>query len=249
MLITFYHAAAKHLTSEERLFTINAVSSRLRSRSIEVFEASSTENWVVRDDSLQIDLEPFMTGTAARWKQYSAARDLVTSSPEILSGTPVIKDTRIPVYDVAASAAAGHSVERIMSAYPHLTAEHIELATLYAKANPQQGRPRPAPMLKRDNLISEDVIRVGDSVDESLHRRVLERQAHGHGDRTGTLGVPRVRSRRGLLGIKDLDLMPVLIAGNFTLVTKNSIDFRGAANDPGSKGLFKHQRLHAGSFA
>jgi uncharacterized protein (DUF433 family) len=35
------------------------------------------------------------------------ARALVVEDPEILSGTPVIRNTRIPVYDTAASVAAG----------------------------------------------------------------------------------------------------------------------------------------------
>ncbi len=40
--------------------------------------------------------------------------------------------------------------------------------------------------------------------------------------------------------------MPILIAGDFALVTKNSVDFRGSTSDLGSKGLFKNQSLHAG---
>ena len=59
------------------------------------------------------------------------------SSPEILGGTPVIRGN-----DVAASAAAGISTERILAAYPGLDAETIELATLFAQAYPPRGRPR-----------------------------------------------------------------------------------------------------------
>jgi hypothetical protein len=54
----------------------------------------------------------------------------------------VIRGTRIPVYDVAASAAAGISTERILAAYPGLDAEKIELAILFAQAYPPRGRPR-----------------------------------------------------------------------------------------------------------
>jgi uncharacterized protein (DUF433 family) len=68
----------------------------------------------------------------------------VHSSSEILGGTPVVRGTRIPVYDVAASAAAGISTERILAAYPGLDAEKIELATIFAQANPPRGRPRTA---------------------------------------------------------------------------------------------------------
>jgi len=40
------------------------------------------------------------------------ARVLVVEDPEIFSGTPVIRNTRIPVYDTAASVAAGLPMHR-----------------------------------------------------------------------------------------------------------------------------------------
>jgi len=70
------------------------------------------------------------------------ARALVIEDPEILSGTPVIRNTRIPVYDVAASVAAGLPLDRILENYPGLTGELVELATLYATLNPPKDRPR-----------------------------------------------------------------------------------------------------------
>jgi uncharacterized protein (DUF433 family) len=60
----------------------------------------------------------------------------VVSDPEILGGTPVVRGTRVPVYDVAASVAAGISIERILTAYPSLNREQVDTAALYAKANP-----------------------------------------------------------------------------------------------------------------
>jgi uncharacterized protein (DUF433 family) len=51
------------------------------------------------------------------------ARALVVEDPEILSGTPVIRNTRIPVYDVAASVAARLPLDRILEDYPGLTGE------------------------------------------------------------------------------------------------------------------------------
>jgi uncharacterized protein (DUF433 family) len=65
----------------------------------------------------------------------------VTADPEILSGTPVIKGTRVPVYDVAASVAAGIPVERILSSYPSLNREQVELAALYTEACPPPEAP------------------------------------------------------------------------------------------------------------
>jgi len=39
---------------------------------------------------------------------------------------------------------------------------------------------------------------------------------------------------RGLLGVKDWELMGVIVTGDFTLVTRNARDFRGhGRRDPG----------------
>jgi uncharacterized protein (DUF433 family) len=80
----------------------------------------------------------------------------VVEDPEILGGIPVIRNTRIPVYDVAASASAGISTDRVLGAYPGLTAREVELATLYAEANPQRGRPRrtPGPSPRKVSLVA-----------------------------------------------------------------------------------------------
>jgi hypothetical protein len=45
---------------------------------------------------------------------------------------------------------------------------------------------------------------------------------------------------------KDWNLMPVILDGNWVLVTKNSVDFRGPATSPGSKGLYASVSLHPG---
>ena len=47
----------------------------------------------------------------------------------------------------------------------------------------------------------------------------------------------------GKSGIKDWDLMSVVLDGDWTLVTKNSYDFRGPADAPGSKGEFNKLEL------
>jgi uncharacterized protein (DUF433 family) len=48
----------------------------------------------------------------------------------------------VPVKDVAASVAAGIPMQRILASCPRLKREQVELAALYAEANPQGGRPR-----------------------------------------------------------------------------------------------------------
>ena len=74
--------------------------------------------------------------------QLRQAQELVSEDPEILRGTPVVRGTRIPVYDVASLVDAGTPLEELHEIDPKLTPSQIELASMYAKANPQRGRPR-----------------------------------------------------------------------------------------------------------
>jgi len=67
---------------------------------------------------------------------------MVVTSPDVLSGTPVIRATRVPVFDVAASIAAGAPMDRVLAGYPSLDADEVDLALIYARANPARGRPR-----------------------------------------------------------------------------------------------------------
>ena len=64
-----------------------------------------------------------------------AANAMVTKDPEILGGTPVIKGTRVPVHDVAASVKKGIPMEDILAAYPSITQEQAQLAVLYVTVN------------------------------------------------------------------------------------------------------------------
>ncbi len=140
--ISFYFETASRLTSDERLFAIRTAEPTLARLSKVAWAALLRADWIVRDEFLTIDLKPFLKNTSERVADLEAARAMVTSSGDVLGGTPVIAGTRVPVYDVAASVAAGHAVERILAAYPSLDAEKVRLAEIYADANPLRGRPR-----------------------------------------------------------------------------------------------------------
>lgn len=142
MLIAFYFESAGQLTVKERRFVIHTASDRLRDWTKEAFAAVPRKDWTVKHEFLAVDFAPFVRSVTDRLEKLSAADDLISTSPDVLSGTPVIKGTRIPVHDIAASVEAGISNARILSAYPSLNAEKIDLAALYAKANPARGRPR-----------------------------------------------------------------------------------------------------------
>jgi predicted nuclease of predicted toxin-antitoxin system len=50
----------------------------------------------------------------------------------------------------------------------------------------------------------------------------------------------------GKAGWKDWELKEFILSGDWTFVTRNSIDFRGAAERPGSKGQYADVPIHAG---
>lgn len=50
----------------------------------------------------------------------------------------------------------------------------------------------------------------------------------------------------GLAGMPDRELMTRIVDGDWTFVTKNSVDFRGPASDRGSRGLHARAAIHAG---
>jgi uncharacterized protein (DUF433 family) len=154
--ISFYFETAKRLTSEERLFAIRAAGPKLtRSREL-AWAALLREDWTVRDDFLTIDLRPFLKSASDRMSDLEAAREMVTSSDDVLGGTLVIRGTRVPVYDVAASVAAGQPIERILEAYSSIDAEKVRLAGIYAEANPLRGRPRTIGDLPEGSVVISD---------------------------------------------------------------------------------------------
>jgi hypothetical protein len=82
VFISFYFGAADRLTAQERQRTI-ALASR-------VADWSQTKT-TVQDEFLTIDFASFSQGVEERLERLRAARDLVVTDPEILSGTPVIR--------------------------------------------------------------------------------------------------------------------------------------------------------------
>ncbi len=136
--ISFYFHAAKYLTADERLRAIAVASPKLREEPVSKLE----KEWTIRQEFLTIDLAPFLKSVHQKLAELGEARALVVEDPDILGGTAVIRNTRVPVYDVAASVAAGLAMKRILTAYPGLTAEMVKLAAFYATANPPRGRPR-----------------------------------------------------------------------------------------------------------
>jgi len=92
--------------------------------------------------TVQVLLSSIWEDVDRRLSELKDAQQMVDEDPEILRGTPVIGGTRIPVHDVASLVDAGTPVQEILEIYPRLTPSKIGLASIYARANPQRGRPR-----------------------------------------------------------------------------------------------------------
>jgi uncharacterized protein (DUF433 family) len=79
--------------------------------------------------------------------------DVIIWDPEILWGMPVIKGTRVPVYDLAASVKAGIPRDRILAAYPTIQEHHLDLAVAFAEANPLAPQPRKWPPVLNGTVV------------------------------------------------------------------------------------------------
>lgn len=56
----------------------------------------------------------------------------IERNPEVLTGKPVIKGTRISVELIMRKLAGGYTFEKILEAYPHLNREQLAAACEYA---------------------------------------------------------------------------------------------------------------------
>jgi uncharacterized protein (DUF433 family) len=134
--IAFYFETADLLTAAARMKTIR--DGLMHNHSwLELKDCRVEESRTVQVNFLHIwkDVE-------RRLNQLIEAQSMVVEDPEILRGSPIIKGTRIPLYDVASLVDSGTSIEEILEIYPRLKKSQIELASIYAKANPQRGRPK-----------------------------------------------------------------------------------------------------------
>ena len=60
--------------------------------------------------------------------------EFVVVDPEICSGKPIVRGTRIMVKNILGMVAGGYAVDQIVEAYPDLTQEMVQAALQYAAA-------------------------------------------------------------------------------------------------------------------
>lgn len=138
VLIAFYFETAELLTASARLRAIRNVLQHCRAW-------DSWKNCTFEEHSVTVRFFDIWKGVDHRLHQIAKAREAVVEDPGILSGTPVFKGTRVPVYDIAAMVEAGVSVKEILETYPSLKTWQVELAPIHARAVPPKGRPKRTP--------------------------------------------------------------------------------------------------------
>lgn len=110
-------------------------------------------NWIVKRNpaeaeefelsrALRIAMTENAVDVAKRAFDYVRLREkYVEADPKKMGGTPVIRGTRVPVRTLAQLVDGGESRKALGEDYPHIPEEAYEVATLWAKGNPQRGRP------------------------------------------------------------------------------------------------------------
>jgi uncharacterized protein (DUF433 family) len=58
--------------------------------------------------------------------------DRISIDPDVMVGKPCIKGTRIPVDLILRKLGAGETVDELLLAYPHLTADDVKAALAFA---------------------------------------------------------------------------------------------------------------------
>jgi predicted nuclease of predicted toxin-antitoxin system len=77
-------------------------------------------------------------------------------------------------------------------------------------------------------------------VDECLSPELTKlAHAKGHGESSHVVWMK-------LAGKKDWELRPIIVDGDWTFVTKNTVDFRGPTSSLGSEGQYPDVAIHAG---
>jgi uncharacterized protein (DUF433 family) len=148
--VTFYFdtTAAGRLTADERTRIIGKAWDRIRSirgdapDSIRELPAAQNTALIVEDDFLRVDLRPFFQIVEERLAKLKSAEAAVMRDEMVMAGTPVVRGTRISPYDLAASVSKGIPKSRILKGYSELSPETLDLAVIWAQANPPRGRPR-----------------------------------------------------------------------------------------------------------
>jgi uncharacterized protein (DUF433 family) len=153
-LANFYFSTEGVFQPKFRKEVIQAFTERVKGDEDEdrVYALERPEEWKLdyhlRQEWLDVDVRPFILTAAARVHEVREAEELVECNPDIMSGMPVLKGTRIPVEMIASTTKLENGLEQVKDAYPYLTDRQIEAAKVYATVHQRRGR---QPRLKDAN--------------------------------------------------------------------------------------------------
>ena len=144
------------------------LSKGLRLEAMRMIEKFAKENWPrLRDEPEHARLLRFESGCVmislgesvstamAGLNKLNDAFHRIVEDLEVRGGIPVVRGTRISVYEVA-DALAADGLKTTLVDFPALSREDVEASALYAKAHPRTGRPRANSKLWR--LVSEKTV-------------------------------------------------------------------------------------------
>jgi uncharacterized protein (DUF433 family) len=121
----------------------------------------------VQEDAVTVTLEPIVADIDDGLRRLGLAKRMVTCDAETMAGAPCFAGTRIPVHDIADMMANGDTVEALAAAYPQLSPDQINLATVYATAYPRRGRPPIKPAWRKAASMASKTLAIDDLPRES----------------------------------------------------------------------------------
>lgn len=149
------------------------LSKRMRLEAMRMIEKFTKENWprlcnepeqarLLRFESgcIIISLGEPVSAAMAGLNQLSDALYRIVKEPKVRGGLPVVRGTRISVYEIA-DALLSDGLEIALEDFPVLSREDAEAAALYARAHPRTGRPLTGPGSR--HLVSEETVDLTDA--------------------------------------------------------------------------------------
>ncbi len=116
----------------------------------------SARNEVFEIGALRIDLPISISQAVSRMAALATAEAEVISDPRIRGGLPVIRGTRVGVYEIA-DLCKGEADDYILEQFPTLTRKLLEHAKLYANAHPLPRRKGRSDRALPPNLITYSI--------------------------------------------------------------------------------------------
>jgi len=133
------------------LFAVRSLRDELTPKARTEFYEALQQNPIDRRDEIRfgrfrISISDLVEEVERRTTDLTALAEKVAFRTD---GEPLLKETEIEVYRIAALLEGGASIKQVLEDYPSLSPEEVEAARAYADAYPKAGRPYPRTSVKR----------------------------------------------------------------------------------------------------